>query len=243
MDLTIDIGNTACKYFLFEDGQIVAHGSEMGHNLSGLLDWLDGTLPQRAIICSVVDLPQEARESINALPCPVLHFNHTTPVPIKNCYRTPTTLGLDRLAAAVGAWAQHQGKPLLIIDAGSCITFDFVSPQGEYLGGNIAPGLHARLQSIGDYFPRLPLVDAEGDVPALGYDTTTAIRAGAIEGIRHEIEGYIHHFRQKYEDLLVFLTGGDHFCFDETTKSIIFADQFLVARGLHCILGYTQTKK
>lgn len=108
------------------------------------------------------------------------------------------------------------------------------------MGGNIAPGLHARLRAIGDYFPRLPHVEAEGDTPELGYDTETAIRAGAIKGMKHEIEGYIAAFRKKYADLLVFLTGGDDFLFDNTAKSRIFADHFIVPRGLNHILCHNQ---
>ena len=172
-----------------------------------------------------------------------MQFNAQTPVPIRNNYRTPQTLGSDRLAAAIGAWSQHPAHPLLIIDAGSCITFDFVSADGAYEGGNIAPGLHARLRAIDDYFPRLPLVEAEGETPELGYDTETAIRSGIIEGMKHEIEGYIHHFKAKYPQLLVFLTGGDELNFVETIKSGIFADQFLVPRGLNHVLSHNMALK
>lgn len=235
MNLVIDIGNTFSKYYYFDGDELVCHGRQAGHDLA----FIPLTeVPQAAIVSSVVTLPKETETWLTALPCPIIRFSSATPIPIRNAYRTPKTLGSDRLAAAIGAWSLHPGFPLLIIDAGSCITFDFVTPEGEYVGGNISPGLHARLQAIDDYFPRLPLVDAEGDVPELGYDTETAIRSGVIQGLKHEIEGYIAHFKAKYPQLLVFLTGGDEINFEDTIKSGTFADQFLVPRGLNCVLKY-----
>lgn len=241
MNLILDIGNTFSKYYFFEGDQMISHGRQAGHDLSFIplsatVD--EGERIDAAIISSVVTLPDAAEAWLAALPCPVVRFSSATPIPIRNAYRTPSTLGPDRLAAAIGAWSLHPGCPLLIIDAGSCITFDLVTAAGEYVGGNISPGLHARLQAIGDYFPRLPLVDAEGQVPELGYDTETAIRAGVIQGLKHEIEGYINHFKAKYPQLLVFLTGGDEINFEDTIKSGIFADQFLVPRGLNQVLRH-----
>ena len=211
----------------------------MGHSLS-FLSSLPFAELTAAIVSSVVDLSAEARSRLENLPCPLLWFRAGTPVPLVNRYRTPESLGTDRLAAAVGAWSLHPGKPLLIIDAGSCITFDFVTAEGEYLGGNISLGLHARLQAIDHFFPRLPLVDVEGPVPELGYDTATAIRSGVFEGMKYEIQGYIDALKAKYPQLLVFLTGGDKINFENTIKSRIFADQILVPRGLNHILRYNQ---
>ena len=238
MNLVIDIGNTFSKFYLFEGDLLLSHGRQAGHDLSFIP--LPSS-PAAAIVSSVVALPDDSEEWLAALPCPVVRFSSSTPIPLRNAYRTPETLGSDRLAAAVGAWSLQPDAPLLIIDAGSCITFDFVTAEGEYVGGNISPGLHARLRAIDDYFPRLPLVDAEGDVPELGYDTETAIRSGVIQGLKHEIEGYIAHFKAKYPQLLVFLTGGDEINFEDTIKSGIFADQFLVPRGLNRVLSHQMT--
>ena len=124
MKLIFDIGNTISKFFLFDGDTLRAHGSEVGHSLSIVSQLLDGTAPEvdaplcpeAAIISSVVDLSAEAEEQLRRLPCPVLRFSASTPIPISNEYRTPQTLGTDRLAAAVGAWSQHPGRPLLIID-------------------------------------------------------------------------------------------------------------------------------
>lgn len=235
MNLVVDIGNTFSKYYYFDGDELVSHGKQVGHSLSFIPISGDCTT---AIISSVVNLTTDDEQWLQTLPCPVVRFSSTTPIPITNAYRTPQSLGADRLAAAIGAWTLHPGKPLLIIDAGSCITFDFVTAEGEYLGGNISPGLHARLRAIDDYFPRLPLVEAEGDTPDLGYDTETAIRSGVILGLKHEIEGYITYFKAKYPQLLVFLTGGDEINFEDTIKIGIFADQFLVPRGLNSVLKH-----
>ena len=243
MHLIIDIGNSRSKLVAFDGGQPVDERFEEGASLNGIEDFACQYDFDDAIISSVRDLDESLLLQLRQQPFPFLHFTPQTPVPIVNCYRTPSTLGTDRLAAAVGAWSQHKGSNLLIIDAGSCITFDVVSARGEFLGGNISPGMHARLHAIDDYFPRLPLGGSQGDVPELGYDTETAIRAGVIEGMKHEIEGYIRHFRVKYPDLLVFLTGGDEFHFDETIKSSIFADPFIVPRGLEVILNYNRRQQ
>ena len=239
MHLIVDIGNSRTKLVAFDEGCPADECIAEGCDLSGLAAFTAKHPFDAAILSSTVNLTDEAERQLGALPCPLLRFSPaTTATPLRNLYHTPQTLGSDRLAAAVGAWTLKPGRNLLIIDAGSCITFDVVTADGAYLGGNISPGLHARLRAIDDYFPRLPLVEAEGDVPELGYDTQTAIRAGVIQGMRHEIEGYIHHFNVKYADLLVFLTGGDQFNLDNTIKSATFADPFVVPRGLDAILSY-----
>ena len=248
MNLIIDIGNTRTKLFLFaeDSDQLLTHKVTDGCTLSDVEEWLAskqtafGHKLSAAIVSTTADLPAEAQARIDALPCPVLRFGSDTPIPIANHYGTPATLGTDRLAAAIGAWSRHPGCPLLIVDAGSCITIDFVSAQGAYEGGNISPGLHMRLQAMHEHTSRLPLIEAEGEIPTLGYDTETALRAGVNNGIRLEIEGYIRLFLAKYPDLFVFLTGGDGISLDEWTESCTFADQFLVARGLNHILNHNK---
>ena len=145
MNLVIDIGNTTGKYFCFEGEELLAHGSEEGHALNFLAHI--GQDAAAAIVSTVVDLAPEAEARLRALPCSVLRFTAATPTPLTNRYRTPATLGTDRLAAAVGAWAQQPHRPLLVIDAGSCITFDFVTADGAYVGGAALGerrGRHAR---------------------------------------------------------------------------------------------------
>lgn len=192
----------------------------------------------RGIIGSVFGITAEAERQLKKITFPLLHLNADTPIPIRNDYRTPETLGTDRLAAAVGAYTQHPGRNILIIDAGTCLTYEFINQEGHYRGGCISPGLQMRLKALRAFTAKLPLIDSEGDVPEVGYDTETSIRTGVIQGMKFEIEGHIRHFQEKYSDLLVFLTGGDNFNFDSKIKNLIFADKFIVPRGLNRILAY-----
>ena len=164
----------------------------------------------------------------------------STPVPIKNDYSSPSTLGMDRLAAAVGAWSIEPGHDMLVIDAGTAITYDFVSASGVYKGGNIAPGKDLRFKSLHEHTGALPLVEDNGVVPMLGNDTETAIRSGVLNGIRYEMEGYIEKMGCLFPSLLVFLTGGDAESFDIKAKRRIFALPNLVLRGLVRIVEYNE---
>ena len=171
-------------------------------------------------------------------------LTHETPVPLKNCYSVPERLGMDRLAAAVGAWsmAPHEGLPVLVVDAGTAITYDLVSAGGEFLGGNIAPGIGIRLKSLHEHTGALPLVSRDGETPLFGHDTQTAIRSGVIRGINHELEGYISALEREYGGLFIFLTGGDLDYFEIKGKSGIFAVNNLLFRGLEQIIGYNGKK-
>ena len=146
--------------------------------------------------------------------------------------------GAMKTWAVVGANEQFPGRDILVIDAGTCITYEFVDAAARYHGGNISPGLQMRFKALHQFTGRLPMVALEGRMVPMGKDTDTAIRAGVLKGIEYEISGYITVMKHKYPELLVFLTGGDDFSFDTNLKSIIFADRFLVLKGLNRILNY-----
>lgn len=135
------------------------------------------------------------------------------------------------------------GHDLLIVDIGTCVTFDFVNAVGEYLGGNISPGPTMRLKALNLYTARLPLVERRGETPELGFNTETAIRSGVLNGIKYEIEGYINTFLKKYPELYVYLTGGVHLNLQFSEKIRIFADDFIVPKGLNRILEYNNEIK
>ena len=236
LNLIVDIGNNSSKYYLFNGKQLVLH-SRRNNGTSGILsEWNKEFEIEKVIVSSVIDLDDAARKEFGILGCPVLWFNSGTPTPLSIDYSTPHTLGSDRLAAATGAWNEAPGHDMLVIDCGSAITIDFVDRCGHYRGGNISPGIKMRLMALHDYTSRLPLIEKEGETPVMGHDTETAIRSGVIRGICHEIEGYITEYREKYGDVLVFLTGGDEKSLKNSIKSSIFADKYLVAKGLNCIL-------
>ena len=237
MNLIADIGNNSAKFFLFQDNHILLHTRRTGELYDVLKEWNEAYEIKKAIVSSVVNLSKEQRKDFDILPCPVVWFDSSVTTPLKIDYNTPQTLGSDRLAAAVGAWNEKPGSNLLVIDAGSAITIDFVERTGIYRGGNIAPGIRMRLRALHEYTGRLPLVEKEGETPLLGKETETAIRSGVIRGICHEIEGYISEISQRFGDVYVFLTGGDEISLKNNIKSRIFADKFLVAKGLNRILN------
>ena len=242
MNLIIDIGNSSCKSALFEQGAIKEFHKGSNSLIECLDEWRGKHEIEKAIVSSVIEIPATIAEQLEALPCPYIQFSTSMQLPVKILYRTPHTLGADRIAAVIGAQSEAPQKDILVIDAGSAITYDFLDAQGNYHGGNIAPGVSMRLAALHLQTGKLPLVAAKGDTPALGYDTTTAIRSGVINGIKYEIEGYISEISEKYPSLLIFLTGGDEKFLINSIKSRIFADEYLVLKGLNRILTDHGTK-
>ncbi len=238
MKLIIDIGNTVVKMVAFRGEEPVDEIRAEDGMLSGLDAFVAQYRFRSGIVGTVRACTAKEEEALSRLPFPLLRFSSDTPVPITNRYRTPETLGSDRLAAVVGARSLKPGKDLLIIDAGTCITYEVIDARGNYWGGNIAPGMQMRLKALHEFTARLPLVEAEGLVPGMGYDTETAIRSGVLRGMKYEIEGYIKSLRAKFPHLLVFLTGGDHINFDTNIKNIIYTDKYIVPRGLNKILDF-----
>ena len=259
MNLVLDIGNTFAKLALFDNQKLQAiyrvRSSSNGQDTSDERDEhlssaslseklqyvLDNYLISRAILATVKELDEATSLLLSTVSFPLITLSSNTPLPIGISYKTPHTLGADRLAAAVGAYTLAPGKDLLVIDAGTAITYDFVSHEGIYNGGNIAPGMYMRLKALHEFTGKLPFVTADGATPFIGEDTETAIRSGVIWGILHEIKGYIANYREKHPNLLVFLTGGDAKRFVTPQESCIFADDFLVLKGLNAILSFNST--
>ena len=238
MELIIDIGNSNAKQAVFDNGKIVEVLRGSNHSLD-CLPLLYNKYPiEKGIYATVITLSNTIRKQLGKLPFPIMQLTKDTPIPITNLYHTPETLGMDRIAAVVGAHDQYPDRNLLVIDAGTAITYEFIDANGCYHGGNISPGMYTRFKALNICCDKLPLIHKSGEKPDFGYDTETAIRAGVIRGIEFEINGYIAMMQKKYSDLLVFLTGGEEFSFDTNLKSIIFADRFLVLKGLNRILNY-----
>ena len=240
MKLIIDIGNSVVKMVAFQGDEPVDEIRAENGDLTGLDAFVSKHNFRSGIVGSVRGLTRNEEEALARLQFPLLRFSHDTPIPISNRYRTPETLGSDRLAAVIGASSLMPGKDLLIIDAGTCITYEVIDARGNYWGGNIAPGMQMRLRALHEYTARLPLVEAEGVVPGMGYDTETAIRSGVLRGMKYEIEGYIKSMRSKFPHLQVFLTGGNRINFDEDIRKLVFTDKYIVPRGLNKILDYNE---
>lgn len=237
MNLTIDIGNTRTKVAAFDGDEFVAEEKFEHDCAAQVARLIKHYRPERLAWCSVGADDADLMREIEAMDCPVLHVTGETPAPVKVAYRTPATLGADRLAAVVGAVTLVPQTDLMVIDAGTCITYDFVDARGLYVGGNISPGVEMRLEALHARTARLPRIDVDGgEVPDLGYDTDTAIRAGVVRGIGYELQGCIRHHQKRYPNLKIFLTGGDRYAFSDALRRNILTDSHLVARGLNRLL-------
>lgn len=195
MNLTLDIGNTAVKWATFEGRTLL----EQGHDLP--TDKL--TEAEAVLACASGKVPE------TAYAFPLLTAERT--LPIRLGYKTPQTLGADRIAAACGAWSLHRGQACLVIDAGTCITVDFIDDGGTYHGGAIMPGLQMNLQALHTFTAKLPLVDITGvtKAPVLGRTTEESIVAGTLGATLLALAGYVAAYREKSPALRVLLTGGD----------------------------------
>lgn len=172
-----------------------------------------------------------------------IELDHQTELPIENLYETPETLGKDRLAAAVGANELFPNQNILVIDAGTAITYDLVSEKNQFVGGNISPGLQMRYKALNHFTGKLPLVSYSNEVQLIGKNTTDAIRAGVQNGIIYEIDRTIELFNTNYQNLQLVMTGGDSIFFDKKLNYSIFVHFNLTLIGLNRILEYNAKKK
>ena len=193
------------KVAVFDGVSLLEVAYDSNRNLEHLSDIYSKYHFEKAIVATVIDLSEQVLAQLALLPIPVLWLNETTPLPVVNLYETPRTLGYDRMAAVVAANEQFPGKDILVIDAGTCITYEFVDAEGRYHGGNISPGMQMRFRALHQFTGRLPLVQREGRELPMGKDTETAIRAGVLKGMEYEISGYIVAMKHKYPELLVLL--------------------------------------
>lgn len=242
-NLTIDNGNTSVKVAFFIGTELVATNRFMRRDVRLLDRFISTYKPDSAIMCSTAssEASQRVEELINQRCSRVMSLTHETPMPISLGYRTPQTLGRDRIATAVGAWSIAQGGDVLVIDAGTAITYDLVTADGCFVGGNIAPGLGLRFKSLHEHTGRLPLVDADGDTPVMGYDTQTAIRSGVLLGLLGEIRSCIATLKMSHPGLTVFLTGGDgKFLHNRLGEEGVIYQEHLAAEGLNRIYLYNE---
>lgn len=242
MNLIIDIGNTFTKMFVVDKGKVIHHEQiETIKKLS--IEKTLATFPKiRDLIISSVVKKNILGEKIEGRFDNVIYLDASTPLPIKNNYKTPKTLGKDRIAAIVGAHNIYPNENVLAIDAGTAITYDFINIKGEYFGGNISPGLSMRYKALNKFTSKLPLLSPVREYSFFGASTDEAIVAGVQNGIIFEIDAYVDKLIETYKNVKVILTGGDSFFFEGKLKNRIFAKPFLVALGLNRILEYNVKK-
>ncbi|TAE55857.1 MAG: type III pantothenate kinase [Bacteroidetes bacterium] len=244
MNLAIDIGNSFAKIGRFESGLLRDVISLPTYSLAtGLMHYLE-VQGQEVGYVGWVNVSGDIR--LEELPVwkqhPAKGFFHIHPLadlPVRMGYHTPETLGADRLVGVIGARAAQAEGPVLVLDAGTALTYDLLTADNTYLGGGISPGIRMRFRALHEFTARLPLVEAEPAPPLVGHSTRSCILSGVIHGIRAEADGIIERYIQDYgSDLGVFLTGGDVPYFENHLKNKTFADTSLILKGIHYLVTH-----
>ncbi|MBA4144618.1 MAG: type III pantothenate kinase [Cytophaga sp.] len=237
MNLVLDLGNTRIKAALFHASELVEKSTFP--STTALLSFLEQHQFEHAIVSSVNQSADEILRAVNVTG-KKFKLKAAMPLPIKNHYATPDTLGVDRLAGACGAFHLFPNSDCLVVDAGTCINYEFINKHGHYLGGAISPGITMRFEAMHKFTARLPLVHFTIDthVPMIGDSTETCMQSGVGNGVVAEVDGTIEKYITNYPDLVVILCGGDAALFENRLKHRIFVAPDLILKGLNSILLY-----
>jgi type III pantothenate kinase len=238
MNLVIDIGNTLQKIAVFNNDECV-YMQAFPLITKDILTSIFNNFPIKySIISSVAEVDAQALAFLKEN-TQFIHYSHQTPLPITLLYKEAETLGLDRIANAVGAAAMFPNRNVLSIQAGTCLVLDFVNDKGEYLGGSIAPGMNMRFEALHEKTKKLPLLTEPLSLPHFfGKNTHDSIFSGVVNGMAYEIEGFIRGYYREFEELVVVFTGGDADCLQKLIKNTIFAASNVVLKGLNEIIKY-----
>jgi type III pantothenate kinase len=239
MNLIIDVGNTLVKLGVFDSETLKHKKTCIKSDFLATLVEISENFPaiNNCIVSSVSNLSEHQLSKLRQLH-KVLILNPETKVPFTNCYGTPQTLGIDRIALVSAAAHQYAAKNVLVIDAGTCITYDFINANNEYLGGAISPGITMRYKSLHTFTAKLPLLETTDLELLTGNSTASSIHSGVVNGVLFEIDGFIEAYKENYENLTVILTGGDAHFLRDTIKNDIFANSNFLMEGLNHILEY-----
>ncbi|MDR2888134.1 MAG: type III pantothenate kinase [Bacteroidales bacterium] len=237
MNLVLDIGNSGFKMAVF-DGRIKILSTRINELISGEFENIvSGFAVNRAVISSVSVIPQAAADILSSHGVFVHILSYRSKLPFGIQYKTPETLGTDRIAALAGAFSLFPGEDIMIIDAGTAITYDFLTG-GIYEGGNISPGINIRLKALHSFTGRLPLTSAAEKFSSPGQTTRDAILSGTVNGVIYEINEYIRTFKKMHKNNKIILTGGDSEYINERLNDNIMLVPDLVNEGLNFILEY-----
>jgi len=238
MNLIIDIGNTKIKIAVFKKDKIIYTESFTEEIFtSKIMEIINTYNCVNAIISLVGSIKKASLKKLHSK-INLLELHYKTKVPFKNKYATPKTLGVDRIALASEAISKYPNKNVLVIDAGTCITYDFINSKGYYLGGSISPGIQMRYKSLHTFTKKLPLLKLQYINQLYGNSTETSIHLGVINGIINEIDSTINTYKEKNKNLTVVLTGGEANFLANKVKNSIFANPKFLLEGLNTILTY-----
>jgi type III pantothenate kinase len=255
MNAAIDAGNTRIKVGLFDNDRLIDMLVFPSHPIQNLYAFLAARNFENCIISSVIELPPHIINYLRMKSGHLFEFDTHNRLPIENKYKTPHTLGKDRLALAVAGAARFPGKDVLVISAGTCITYNFVSAKGAFMGGAISPGLEMRYKAMHEGTSELPMVETEKEapeidqkaasqsIPLIGNNTESSIRSGVVNGIVFEIEGYVNQLKKKYKNCGIILSGGDSRYLADHLTIETDVEPDLALAGLNLILKFNAPEK
>jgi type III pantothenate kinase len=239
MILTVDIGNTRIKGAVFEGNTQIDTFFFTKNDFQKKIENILKTHQKitHLVVASVGDVEKESflefKKELN------VHFiSHEDPFPFFNDYETPQTLGIDRMVLAAGATFQFPDQNRLVIDAGTCVTFDFIDDNNKYHGGAIAPGLRLRYESLRNFTAKLPLLTLGSPKDLIGKSTSESIHSGVVNGLVYEIDGFIDEYRARYSNFIIILTGGDTDFLAKRLKNTIFANSNFLLESLNQTFQY-----
>ncbi|RCL66854.1 MAG: type III pantothenate kinase [Cryomorphaceae bacterium] len=235
MNLIVDIGNTCIKIALFEKNNLIEKSYLRDNYLDNIKSILSKNPVENSIVSNVGEINDELISVLNENTRLVL-FKNILKLPFKNTYSSKETLGQDRIALVSSASYQFPDSNVLIIDAGTCITYDFKNHNNEYIGGGISPGIKMRFKSLNLFTSKLPLIDVFDDFNLIGNNTKESLNSGVVNGTIMEINGIIQQYHDKFKNIRIILTGGDSKFLLKRIKNTIFADQNFLIKGLNYLL-------
>ena len=239
MILTIDVGNTRIKGAVFEGSMLIEtfvfEKLALEKSIQNII--IKYKKLTHLVVSSVSDVEKQSfiglKQALN------IHFvSHNDPFPFVNKYQTPTTLGIDRMVLASGATLRYPSQNRLVIDAGTCVTYDFIDEEDTYLGGAISPGLSLRYESMHNFTAKLPLLTLQSPENFIGNSTSESIHAGVVHGSIYEIDSFITQYKEKYSNFIIILTGGDTEFLAKRLKNTIFANSNFLLESLNQIFQY-----
>jgi len=233
MLLAIDVGNTRIKAAVFEQNTLLERFVFSNAELSNQIDFILKKHQKitNLVVSSVGNIENEAFSKFNSN-VKVYFITKDIRFPFQNLYETPNSLGIDRMVLATGAVLQFPNKNRLVIDAGTCVTYDFIDAENNYLGGAISPGIRLRYESLHNYTAKLPLLTKSIPENFIGNSTQDSIHSGVINGLTNEIDGFIEHYQERYANFIIILTGGDAEFLANRLKNTIFANSNFLLESL-----------
>lgn len=238
MNFVLDIGNTTVKAAIFLDGNLHHSKRVSLGDLGNVIDQFLMEFDPKHLIVSSVSASKEELTTLIDERIPWLWFDNLVELPISNEYQSKETLGADRLAGLMAVYKEYPSKNVLVIDSGTCITYDLLTYDNRYFGGSISPGLSMRYKSLNKFTKNLPLLSPKSEPNLIGQTTEDSIHSGVVKGIEYEIKGVIQSYSDRFGNLVVVFTGGDMINFVNEVKNTTFADLNLILVGLNKILDY-----